>query len=581
MLIFRLFTLLLITGLTGCANLLKTPELVDKKPLPAKVVESKPKATPKQIATSIDPNVLFMLLTAELAGQRGQYEIALEGYLEAAKRVNDPRFAERAVVIAMYVKNVRKANEALALWLRQDPQNFSARKLAALLALSDGQPKNATPHVDVLLKMPSEEFEKSIMEMAAVLQKEGKLQYLADSLAELSKVHSDQAIMPYLQSILAVQNHDRKMGEVYLQKALALKPDWDKALLWQAQVAVAFGDFNKALESLRDSISKHPDQPKLKHFLAEVLIKSERYPEAIVALRDVLAEESNDYESQLALGLVYLQDKQYDDAEDMFNGLLSQSSWRMQASFYKGKLDEKRGDLKSAMAWYEKVNEGAFAFDASVSIVMLMVKENRYADAENYLKAMLGKFPKEKMRILLIEAEILNKKKSFSQLFALLTTGLAESPDDENLLYSRALAAERIGKLDIMESDFKKILVRHPNNFEVLNALGYSLASRTTRYAEAEQYLQKALIVKPDEPVIVDSYGWLQFKMGHAEKALELLRKAFAKQKENEIAAHLIEVLWVLGQKEEAKEIFETAIQASPDDEYLREVEQRILKKAE
>ncbi|WP_459989614.1 tetratricopeptide repeat protein [Methylosoma difficile] len=523
-----------------------------------------------------------MLLTAELAGQRGQYDIAMEGYLEAAKRVDDPRFAERAVVIAMFIKNTGKAQESLAIWLRQAPKNPEARKVAALLALRDGDQAKAVEHFDVLLGVSSaDDFEKSVLEVASVLQKEGQLRKMTGVLSALSAKHADQAIVPYLQSFFWAQLNDKAQAEVYIEKTLKIKPDWDKALVWQAQIAVFSGDFSKAETILRYAVSKYPENPKIKRLLAQVLVKSDQYEEAGTVFEEILEANPSDYESQLSLGLVYLQDGQDDDAEDIFKKLQERPDWRNQSSFYMGKLEEKRGKLPQAVAWFDKVSDGPLAFDASVSSIMLMVKQKQFNEASLKASAMMGKFPKEKVRILLIQSEVFNKQKNYRQAFNLLTTALTDMHDEESLLYTRALMAEKLAKFDLMEADLQKILEKNPKNAEALNALGYSLANRTSRYAEAEQYLSRALAVRPNEPVIVDSYGWVLFKKGQALKALDFLQKAYAKQKESEIAAHLVEVLWSLGRKDEANGIFSEAIKAAPDDEFLLEVQQRLLKNAQ
>jgi tetratricopeptide (TPR) repeat protein len=159
----------------------------------------------------------------------------------------------------------------------------------------------------------------------------------------------------------------------------------------------------------------------------------------------------------------------------------------------------------------------------------------------------------------------------------LLTDALVDFPDQKELLYTRALIAERVDRLDIAEADLKKILAVEPDNVEALNALGYSLLSKPGRYTDAEKYLQNALRLAPDSAVIIDSYGWLQFKLGNTQKALEYLQKAYEKQKENEIAAHLAEVLWALDRKDEAKELFNKAIKDAPNDEYLLDFQRRIV----
>ena len=190
---------------------------------------------------------------------------------------------------------------------------------------------------------------------------------------------------------------------------------------------------------------------------------------------------------------------------------------------------------------------------------------------------MQAKFPKQKLRLLLVQAELYNQQKQYENAFNLLTKALAEFPDQKELLYTRALMAERVNKPDVVEADLKKILATDPDNIEALNALGYTLLSKFNRYTEAEKYLQHALKLAPDEAVIIDSYGWLQFKLGNNEKALSYLQKAYEKQQEQEIAAHLAEVLWVLGRKDEAKKLFNKALKDAPNDEYLLDFQRRIL----
>ncbi|MGZ8225078.1 MAG: tetratricopeptide repeat protein [Methylococcaceae bacterium] len=581
MLIFRLFSVITLVLLNGCASSPEKLNASEKAAAPVKAVEPIAKTQPKEAQTSIDPDVLFMLLTAELAGQRGQYDIALEGYMEAAKRVSDPRFAERATMIAMYLKDKDKTNEAVSLWLRQDAKNDTARKIAALSALREGNKSAALEHLDTLLKADPAGFEKAVLELATVLQKENKTTAVYDVLDALALKHPNQSMIYYVQSLLALQMNDKNLAEIKIQKALIVQPDWSKALILQAQIAIFSGDLNKAKTLLKNASFKHPDDEKIKKLLAQVLIKSGSYEEAGNVYQELVLANPKDIESQFALGLVYLQLDQDDQAEDVFKKLLEQPEWKYQASFYLGKIEEKRENLKKALAWFDGVSDGAFAFEASISAISLLAKDKQFDEAELRLDQLHAKFPKQKLRILLVQAELYNQQKKYEQAFKLLTAALVEMPDDDNLLYTRALMAERIGRSDILEADLKKILTKNPDNAEALNALGYSLVSKPDRYVDAERYLLHALRLKPDEPVIMDSYGWLQFKMGYPAKALDYLQRAYAKQKESEIAAHLAEVLWALGRKDDAKKLFNKAIKSSPEDEYLLDFEQRILKKAE
>jgi tetratricopeptide (TPR) repeat protein len=579
--IFRLFSVLTLVLLNGCAGSQDKLNSQEEPVEPVKISQTKGEAQSSSTKTEIDPDVMYMLLAAELAGQRGQYEIALEGYMEAAKRVKDPRFAERAAKIAMYMKDSNKTNEAVSLWLSQDPNNITARKIAALSALRAGDKQVAIEHVDKLLAIDPAGFENSMLELAVALEKENKVSFLYDVLDELSRRHRNQAEVYFVQSLLAMQMKNTDLAKTKIQQALDVQPDWDKAQIFQAQIAASSGDLNTAAKLLEKAAAKYPENDKIKKLLAQVLIKAEKYEEAGEVYQGIISANPNDAESQFALALVNLQLSRDNKAEDILKKLLEQPGWQSQASFYLGKIEEKRKNTKKALARFDEVKDGPFVLDAAISAISLLAKDNQFDEANSRLSSLQRQFPKQKLRLILIQAELYNQQKQYEQAFNLLTNALADMPEQKELLYTRALMAERLNRLDILEADLKKILAEDPDNAEALNALGYTLAEKTDRYAEAEKYLEKALRLQPDEAVIMDSYGWLQFKLGNTEQALLYLQKAYAKRQEGEIAAHLAEVLWTLNRKAEARKVFAKAIKDAPEDEDLLDFQQRVLNTAE
>ncbi len=577
MLIFRFFPVIILVFLNGCASSPEIPSAQEEVLEPVKIAESKKKTQTSEVKTAIDPDVMYMLMAAELAGQRGQYAIALEGYMETAKRVKDPRFAERAAKIAMYMKDGHKTDEAISLWLKQDPGNPTARKIAALSALRTGNKQAAVDHLNTLLKADPAGFEKTALELANVLQNDGKSDFFYEVLDALALKNPDQAVVYFVQSLLAMEMKDNGLAEKKLQQALNIQPDWDKALIFQAQIAVFSGDLTKAKTLLKKATVKYPENDKLKKLLAQVLIKSTEYEAAGEVYQSIVLANPKDAESQIALALVYLQLDRDGKAEDIFKQLLEQPEWQSQASFYLGKIEEKRGHTQKALAWFDKVSEGPLVFESTISAVSLLVKDKEFDEADTRLSLLSSQFPKQKLRIILMQAGLYGQQERYEKGYALLTDALDSQPDQRDLLYARALMAERINKLDVLEADLKKILAKTPDDAEALNALGYSLLDNPGRYGDAETYLQQALKLRPNEAVIMDSFGWLQFKQGKFVQALDYLERAYAKQQESEIAAHLAEVLWVLGRKEEARKIFNTAIKKAPEDEYLLDFQKRIL----
>lgn len=577
MLIIRLFSVIILILLSGCPGLPEKSSGSEQIKIQDKSVEINSKTQQKEVKTAIAPDVLYMLLAAELAGQRGQYEIALEGYMEAAKRVNDPRFAERAASIAMYMKNRGKTDEALSLWLSQDPQSIMARKLSALSALRSGDKRLAVDHINALLKSDPADFENVLLELVGVLQKEDKAAFVYDVLETVAATNPDQAVIYFVESLLAMQMNNKDLAEKKVQQALTIKPDWDNAIILQAQIALSSGDLNKAKQVLTSATNKYPENYKIKKMLAQLLAKSGEYERASEVYQSVLAANSDDAEALFDLALLNLQMEHDKKAEELLTTLLKQAGWRDRACLYLGKIEENRGNTKKALSWFDKVTDGPFAFESGMSAISVLTKAKHYDDASLRLDVLAKQYPKQKLRIILMQASLYSQQSQNVKAFDLLTGALAVQPDQKDLLYARALMAERINKHDVLESDLKKILAQNPDDAEALNALGYSLLDDTTRHAEAEKYLQHALKLRPDEAVIIDSYGWLQFKLGKPQQALLYLEQAYAKQQEGEIAAHLCEVLWVLGRKDEAKKLFDKAFKNFPEDEYLLDFKKRVL----
>ena len=527
--------------------------------------------------TAISPDVLYLLLTAEIAGQRNQYDIAMEGYLEAAKRVNDPRISERAAKIGLFLKDSKKTDEAVSLWLQKDKNNLTARKIAALSALKGANKSLAVEHLNIILENDPAGFEDTLIELTRILQKERKAGFLFEVLEELSKQHQDQAVVFFVQALLAGQLKDIALAIEKVDEALIIQPEWDKALILRAQLAAQTGDLGLARELLEKVLQNTPDNDRIRKMLAQILMQTEAFDDAVQLYQDVLETRPNDGESKFAIALIYLQQKKDDEALVYLKELINQPEWDTQASFYIGRIEYKKEQYETALVWFDKVTQGPFEYDAAMAAVSVLLTQKKFSEAEQRLQLLSVKFPKEQLNTLLLRAEVYNTQKKYQKAFDLLTDAIKDNPEHRNLLYTRALIAENLDKFNVLEADLKKILQKNPDDANALNALGYTLVDRTERYQEAEAYLLQAIKLKPDEAVIIDSMGWLRYKQGNTVEALAYLRRAYEKQPESEVAAHLAEVLWVAGKKDEAKQVFELAIKKSPDDEYLLRFQKQFL----
>ena len=562
----------MLLSLSGCAT---TPETAQ---------ESEAKITPREALaprvnrnTVIDEEVLYLLMAAELAGQRNQYDLALDAYLQAAKRVDDARIAERAVKIGMFLKDEKRTREALEIWLAKDRQNLPARKFAVLLAIKDSDRDGAVTNLDAIFQDDPAGFEGGMLEILKAMEKEGRARFIYDVLDDLSQLHPDQASLLFLQAVVASVLHDNDLAQQKIGRVLELQPDWNKAIIFQAQLAGRSGDMVKAREYLEKAVKQAPDDRQLRKMLLEVLVNTGAFDDAIKLCQGVLEETPDDGETLFTLALIHLQQNQVDKAENYLEKLLNNSDWEGQASFYLGKieLDQQRPD--KALKWFDRAEAKGYGFEADMAAVSLLLNQKQLEEAEARIKKMDGKYPDQHLRVLMMKAELYNQWGRHSEAYDVLTLALKDAPENRDVLYARALIADRLNKLDVLEADLLSILQKNPDDVGALNALGYTLTDKTQRYDEAEKYLLKALQLQPDEAVVIDSYGWLQFKRGNHQLALESLKKAYEKQPENEIAAHIAEVMWVMGRVEEAKEFFRPVFKKFPDDEYLLKFKNRYM----
>jgi len=557
----------------GCAG------TSDKKGNDSEVIVEAEKAEETVSAekvTEISPEVLYLLMTAEIAGQRNRYGVALDGYLEVAKRVEDVRVAERAAKIGLYLKDNERTSEAVSIWLDQDGSNLTARKIAVLSALKGSDKELAVKHLIKMLEDDPAGFEETLLELVRLMAKEGQAGFVFDVLDDVAAKRPDQAVVFFVQSMLAGQLNRGEVARGKVNQALILQPDWDKALILQAQLFAQNRQFDSARIGLEKVLMQSPDNNKVRKLLGQVLMKMGKLDRAEEVYQQILQAEEEDGESQFALALISLQQKKEQKAEGYLKKLVNKRGWDAQASFYLGRIAFNNSQLDESLTWFDKVTQGPYRYEASVAAVSVLLEQGSFDDVELRVSELSRNFPQKKIQILLLEAEVYTKQKKYQKTFDVLTEGLKSFPDHRDLLYGRALIAEKIDRLAILESDLKKILLKNPKDVAVLNALGYTLVDRTERYSEAEEYLAKALELSPGNALIMDSMGWLRFKQGQMEASLVLLKAAYTKQAENEIAIHLAEVLLVLGRDKEAAELINKAVEKTPKDEYLLKFKQRF-----
>ena len=526
--------------------------------------------------TEISPDVLFLLMTAEIAGQRGQYDLALDGYLRASERVKDINIIQRAAKIALYVNDDAKLKQAVDLWLEEEPNSLDVRYLVAVSALKSGDRQEAFNNIEFILLNDPGNFDAQAISMIKNLSNQQSMSLAYQVFSDLSDKYQSNAKLYFIMALMDVQVHKIRPAQTNVSQALEIEPQWQKALLLQAQLYITQGKFAEAIDVLQQ-INKLEENIQIQEQIAQLLIQQGRFSEAEIILQDLIEKYPENNELQFKLALVYLQTKQEESARNILLDLVADKEYKDKASFYLGSMDGKAKRNDEALVWFDSIGIGPYKYEASISSILILMDAKRYPEAGSRLSSLKTQFPEKNMDLVLIEAEIYTQQHLYQQGFDTLTDALLNEPDNKKILYARALIAEKLGELQILEDDLKYILEKDPNDANILNALGYTLVDKTTRYEEAQTYLDKAIAIKPHEPIIMDSYGWLLFKLGRFEEAREFLQRAYDLEPLPEIAAHLIEVLWALQQSREAKALLSKALAKNPDDESLLELEARLF----
>jgi len=326
---------------------------------------------------------------------------------------------------------------------------------------------------------------------------------------------------------------------------------------------------------LKQKLHDKPDQEEWRILYARLLVKNKKFAEATEQFK--LQKKPNEPEIIYTLGLLAFQTEQLSTAKDYFNQLLNNEETVDTARYYFGQIAEKEDNLEEALRWYRAVASGDSYLGAQISIASILFEQGHIDEGREHLHNISGLDEKESLTLIQAEASLLTGQERLAEAMAVYNKALEKRPKNTDLLYLRAMLADKMGQLDLLES---YIITLEPDNVEALNALGYTLADQTQRYQEAYQLVQQALTLSAtDEPFhFLDSMGWILYRLGKYQEAIVYLRKAQAKQNDPEVAAHLGEVLWVNGQQEVAKTVWEKALADFPDDKKLREVMQKFLK---
>lgn len=521
----------------------------------------------------------YALLVAEMAGSRERYDIALGNYVQQAHKTRDPGVAARATRIARYLNARQAALNTSLLWSEIDPDDLEAHFIAASELTQSGRLLEAVEHSNILLDRNSTPIYQSIAARASKATDTQREQLLEQYQALLIE-HPTNTELLVGTGLLLQQVQRTEDALVMAQRAVAVKEDLIPAAILEAKLLSQLKRPEEALKRLAELLNRNPENKRLRLQYARLLAGID-LPKAKTEFERLVEQSPKDPELLFSLALIYNELEDFDNAEKNFSQLTQFDKRKSSAHYYLGRIAEKRQHWEDALKHYIKVEPGPDFMPALLQTTDLLVRGNQAQAAHKRLSAARDRFPSQAERFYLLEAEVLNKHALYTDAQIVLTDGLEQFPGSIQLLYSRAMVNEQLDRIGGLERDLRTILTYDPNNATALNALGYTLADRTDRYEEALELISQALQLKPDDPAIIDSMGWVQYRLGNYEEAVLRLREAMKAFPDHEIAAHLGEVLWVSGDKRAAEEAWQEGLKLSPNSRIIPSVIDRLNPKTE
>ena len=545
--------------------------------LTANACAQAPQQDLKEIRELNEPT-LYEFLLGEIALQRGDAALAAQTYLDLAKRTRDPRVARRAVEVASQARQPELAIEAAKIWHEIEPGSPQALQVLVALLVSAKRVDQAEPYLVKLLTAEGVSLENGFIQLNRLLSgnpdKASNLRVvknLASRYPQLAQAHFAVA-----QAASAAGEDDAAIASV--RRAQALRPDWEMAVVFEAQVLQKRSPA-EAAKRLGEFVAKNPGSREARLNYARALVLDKRYPEARKQFEAVLVASPGNAEVVYAVGLLAFQLKDYAMAEENMKRLLGMRYRDPNGVLYLlGQIAEEQKHWPDAIKWYEQIQEGEQALPARMRTANALAKQGKLEEARDFLRRVATDNPGEEVQLTVAEAQLLREANRPGDAFALLGDALAKEPEQPDLLYDFALTAEKLERYDVLESNLRKLIQVRPDHAHAYNALGYSFAERNTRLPEARKLIEKALELAPEDFFIIDSLGWVQYREGDLKGAADTLRRAYGGRPDAEIGAHLGEVLWVMGRRDEANRVWQESLKTAPDNETLLKTIKRLRK---
>ncbi len=538
--IIRALSIGLLITLVGCTQYTET-------------LDNKPEVSIQTVEKPFPAETLYALMVAELAANQEQFDITLGNYLEQAHKTKDMGVIMRAIRVARLLNARQALFDMGLLWLSLEPESAEANSLVAQELLYQKRPVQALSHVNKVLTTGDSLIVEYLAETPG-LDSTTK-QTLIDELIKLRAQYPKYPSIPSALAKLYQQEGQLAEAENAINQALRLDSEYPPAVIQKAQI-IAEQDIDAATNYLAKVVKRKPESTQLRLMYAKLLSQTDL--ESAYEQFTTLSEQApTQPEIAFSRAVIALELNQLVEAKTLLQQLHRINYRPDILPFYIGVVFEKLGDKNSAIAAYLSIAPGRDFIQSQQRAYILMGEIDQLDKAKTYFAKLREQNQSNSHVIYKAEGDALFTLTRYQDAEKLLNEAIQRHPNDIDLLYSRAMVYEKLDQLVKMEQDFRLILSIDPNNASSLNALGYLLADRTERFEEALALIEKAHQIRPEDPAILDSLGWIQYKLGNYQLAAELLQKAYQAFNDGEVAAHLGAAWWSLGEQEKAKALWQ------------------------
>ena len=573
-------------GIAALATLLApVPPAVAQAPAAPNAESSPPGKTPP--AGGITAELMYRLLVGDIALQRGDPALAARAYYEAARDIRDPRLARRATEIALAARQRTLALDAATLWSELDPAADRAKQvIAGLKGAGDFRGADLRADLERALAEAAASgprLGEAFLELNRALASEPDKTATFKLVQSLAQPYPNNPEANFAVALAAFNTGltDFESTTIALQavdRALAQKPGWEQATLLKVEI-LGKQSLDRAADYLAEVLKATPDSKTANSALVQVRIQQKRYGDAAAILEKLSALDPGNNEYKFGMAMLAMQTKEWTKAERLLEEL-NRAGYGDDGlvETYLAQAAEESGRLELALERYRAVPDGERGWIAKLRVATILSKLGRAPEARQYLADLPAVTREQQVQVQQATAQLLRDAGDYQAAYAILSSALEKYDDDPDLLYDAAMVAEKLDRLDVVEAKLMRLVELRPSNAHALNALGYTLVDRTPRVAEGLAFIERALALSPDDPFILDSVGWAQYRMGRLDEAEKYLRRAMEQRPDPEIAAHLGEVLWAKGDRARAQDLWQSQLKSAPDNAVLLETVRRLTR---